>query len=70
MNQNNRDLALYGAIGGLTAAQAFVMSGDLPHYLVAPIGVVLATLIAIKAKLSQEKPNDPPKLTSIDVVGK
>lgn len=53
-----RDLMLYGAIGGLSAAQACVASGELPKNWSAPIVILLAALIAVKAKLSQGKSNN------------
>lgn len=55
-----RDIALYGAIGGLTAAQAMVASGEIPKWLNPWIGIPLAVLVAIKAKLSNGKPAPAP----------
>ena len=65
---NTVDYALYGAIGGLTAALGYVASGDLPHFMLPPCGIALAVLIAIKAKRSQDNP--PSTVTSIKVEGK
>lgn len=53
-----RDIALYGAIGGLTAAQTFVASGDLPKAWSPWLGIAMGVLIAIKAKLSNGHPKD------------
>jgi hypothetical protein len=65
--ENGRDLTLYGAIGALTAALGYVGSGDLPHYMLAPVGIALGGLVAVKAKLSQTKPA-PGTTTTTSVV--
>jgi len=46
------DYWAYGFIGGLTAAQTYVASGDLPHHWGPWIGITLAALVALKAKRS------------------
>ena len=55
-----RDLILYGTIGALTAATPFVATGDLPHWLGAPVAIILGALVAIKAKFSQSPDDQPP----------
>ena len=65
-----RDLALYGAIGGLTAAQTYVASGDLPHFLAPYIGIALAIFIAVKAKLSNGEQGSPPSVSGAPFVVK
>jgi hypothetical protein len=54
-----RDLWLYGAIGGLQAAQGCVSMHMLPDYLAAPILIASGVVLAIKAKLSGTDPKDP-----------
>ncbi|MCH8978468.1 MAG: hypothetical protein IH945_04405 [Armatimonadetes bacterium] len=51
----NLDLSLYASIAGLGAAQAYIVSGDLPGYLAPVFGVALAMLVAVKAKRSGGK---------------
>lgn len=54
-----RDIALYGVIAGLTAAQTYIGTGELPKEWGPVLGILLAVLIAVKAKLSNGKPAPP-----------
>lgn len=53
-----RDTWLYAVIGSLSAAQAYVSAGELPARWGPVIGITLAGLVAIKAKLSNGHPTD------------
>lgn len=57
--RDNRDLALYAGIAAFSTAEHYVATGQIPKTWEPFIGISLAILIAIKAKLSKPNPDDP-----------
>jgi phosphotransferase system glucose/maltose/N-acetylglucosamine-specific IIC component len=56
--KHSQDTWLYAICAGLFAAQSFVISGDIPMYLAAPIGIAYAMVFAVKMKRSKGKDNE------------
>lgn len=52
MKKLDTDHALYFAIAALGAAEMYVGSHQLPAWMAPPVGILLAGLVALKAKRS------------------